>query len=397
MCQNPAKVCPQDNNIVTGTVPTMCFPKGAKGGGYEFKSIDDLANPTIMRNVFGAVQGTNDVCSDMRYSLGPLPTSSQEARKQGKVCKTTANTEGWVLPVGCIGNNPSGGLDVQAKCCAGLLFPSVCPQGFCPNSDQCVNVMSSWCKTNGPDSVCTSYFQNSLNDSAKKDVVNNVIQNISQSCGLRTCPSSYYNMCKLGPAGSCDDFLNNACKNYDRADLNASGTLTQVCGCHLPPSEYNKYAHLQTPVGMIQRQCDPLCGDTTVIQQGNNCKPNRCTQTVCIMDFSNKNIQNMVQNGVNLDQNCYGTPGQGNTCIFSLTIDDAKNVIEKNINVSQKCGGCQIYDPSTGNLGNLDCGDLNGSIKNYFGLSGGGTSTLGIIIGVIAVVIALFVILKKWF
>lgn len=379
MCSVPPKTCPQDGGIVSGTVPTVCFLEGAvsRDRKYTFRGPQDLANPTIMQQVFNTGNGFNNQCTNTRYSL-QLPSTAQDALTQAKSCSIdVGKAKGWVLPQGCVGNNPSGNLQVYSQCCAGVLPFNKCPKGYCPNSDQCVAPVSQWCIENGMnDPLCKAYFIQSLNDSAKKSVANNVLNGLftggtsvcSGQLQNNPCSLMAYNFCKNAPYGACDEFLYKMCNTYTRDELNNDPNLQALCGCHLSPEQYNEYKNLQVPGGILQKQCDPLCASSQVIQEGVNCLPNQCTQTVCIMDFSNENIKKLIQEGIVLNQNCVGSPDSGTVCVVSVNIDEAQNVIEQDISVSQKCGSCKIYDPDHPEAGltDVDCKNLAGGIKSYF-------------------------------
>ena len=374
MCNVPPQTCPQDGSIVRGTVSTDCFLQGA-GIKQKFKGPQDFANPALMKEVFGVQDGFPYFCSDQRYDL-KLPSTTQEALQQSTACVIQVNNDkydGWKLPKGCVGNNPSGNTLLNVQCCAGDAVYANCPYGYCPNNDGCGNVMSQWCKQNGAnDPYCKDYFKNSINDSQKKIVAGDIVSSYvnPQYPQLQNNPFSniIYNVCKNAPSGGCDEFLYKNCARYTRSDLSADPNLSDLCGCHLPAPEYNKYKDLKVPGGIIQKQCDPLCFDVDTIQEGVNCQDNKCTQAVCIIDFSNENIQKFIQEGAKLDQNCYGSPGKGNDCVFSLNVNGARELKETNINVSQNCGSCKLWDPDNPNMtpASLDCKNLSSSIENYF-------------------------------
>jgi hypothetical protein len=113
------------------------------------------------------------------------------------------------------------------------------------------------------------------------------------------------------------------------------------------------------------------------------------------MDFNTQNVQKLIQDGLNLNQNCVGSKGQGNMCVFSLNVDQAKVLKEHNINVSQNCGSCKVYDPDNASLGlgTVDCKNLSNSIGNYFANqpSGGGKVWMYVAFGV-AVIFVLLII-----
>ena len=377
MCSISSKICPQDNSIVTGTVSTGCFPKGSQDLGrlYTFKTSQDFLNPGLMRSVFNVENGSSYYCSDPKFTM-KLPSNQEELNQQVLELECQTGVKGWILKSGCIGNNPPSNPKIIDKCCSELNTNSgICPKGYCPNSSICNQIITQKCIENGlNDEYCQSYFKNSQDQSGLKTTTNKILNTIVQSgpCSgdlqNNPCSSQIYQLCKKSPYGSCDEFLFDKCKKYTRDEISLDPQLSKLCGCHLSAEQYNKYKQLQVPGGIIQKECDPLCSNVDAIQVGVECNPNKCSQAVCIMDFSTQNVKQMIQDGVNLDQNCVGKPNQGNVCVFSLNVNGANILKEKNINVSQNCGSCAIYDPNRPELGisNIDCKNLNSSINNFF-------------------------------
>lgn len=377
MCNVPPQTCPQDGGLVVGDKNSVCFPIGAQSPDRKlsFNGPQDFANQKLMQQIFGVTNGDSEGCG--QYYKMNLPGSVAEALAVSTTCKIHGDQgqlDGWTLVNRCMGNNPSGTILLNVQCCNGNKDLSQCPKGYCPGNNNCIDTLTTYCINNGvEDPQCMSYFKNSNNDLAKKQVANNLIDYYTSnpySNDLLTNPFSgvIYNLCKNVAPGSCDSFLYTACNNYTRDQLDNNKTLLNLCGCHMNPTQYNKYKDLEVFGGLFQSQCDPLCSDINVIQQGNDCQAQKCSQSVCIIDFSTNDVKKLVQDGLNLNQNCFGVPGQGNTCIISLNIDQAKEVIEKNIKVSQKCGSCKLIDSNNISMTpvDLDCNDLTSGIKNYF-------------------------------
>ena len=386
MCNIPPQTCPQDPSIVLGNVVTECFLKGAMNGSYEFKSPKDLANPALMKAVFRVQDGSENSCSARHYTM-KLPKTEAEALAWAEPC-TVGQLGGFLLPQGCVGNNPKASSSTQAKCCAGNISNiKLCPKGYCINNDTCGQIISNWCTQNGiGDKQCQDYIKNSKNDSMKIKVVNDILnQLIKKPYGtdLKNNPfkKDIVKLCSSAPKGTtppgaCDTFLNKYCKKYTREDLGEDEDLAALCGCHLDPTVYNKYKQMIVPGGTLQKECDPACFNGIAIRQGTGaCKKDECTQAVCVINFKNKDVQKLIQEGIDIDQNCYGKPDQGNLCVFSLTVDGAKELKEKNIKVSQNCGSCGLWDPNNPNMKQpapIDCKNIQKSIGQYYKLPANG-------------------------
>lgn len=377
MCKVPPQTCPQDGGLAAGDINSVCFVVGAQSPDKKmsFKGPQDFANPELMKKVFNVSTGSSEGCGQF-YNM-VLPGSVQEAVNVASACTVRGQQgqlPGWYLINRCVGNNPSGTILLNTQCCNGVNDVSKCPKGYCPANNNCIETMTTYCINNGSDDPqCALYFKNSNNDLAKKQVVNNLIRYYTSnpySNDLTKNPfaNNIYNLCRNAPPGTCDSFLYKACNPYTRDQLNNNQTLLNLCGCHLNPTQYNKYKDLKVFGGLFQSQCDPLCSNIDTIQQGNDCNDVKCSQNVCIIDFSTDNVKKLVQEGLNLNQDCIGVPGQGNTCIVSLNIEQANEVIEKNIKVSQKCGSCKLVDLDNTSMTpvDLDCNDLTSGIKNYF-------------------------------
>lgn len=78
-----------------------------------------------------------------------------------------------------------------------------------------------------------------------------------------------------------DGVLYDMCADTTASQLASSKELTWWCGCHMPPSVYEEYA---TQFG-LRKECSPMCtAEGTIPSVNASGEPDRCTQSVCIVD-----------------------------------------------------------------------------------------------------------------
>lgn len=177
--------------------------------------------------------------------------------------------------------------------------------------------------------------------------------------------------------GICTEFLTGYCANYTRTDAINSATLTNFCGCYVPPdATYLSYT-LGTTGCLIgdpscascapgttgcagQPACDPLCHRALTSQQAYAPTGNfiTCPQTICVIDNVTIDINSStVPGGINFNNVCAGcggaSGGEGCLCIVSGTnVSETMSSIGVGVNFNQFCGADSvcIVEDSNGNI-----------------------------------------------
>lgn len=195
----------------------------------------------------------------------------------------------------------------------------------------------------------------------------------------------------------CSHYLDEACKRYEREEVNQSRTLSSACGCRVPPDDsYLKYTK--------RAECDPMCNRVTVAQRVNSDtgKETRCSADVCVInDVTVKLYQTKVKGGVALNQICGHCGKNGCTCIISgVSIPQVMRDSSLETAYSQFCSGnsvCLQRDNSGGPDKVMDCSAaLETAKKLAYTKSVGGPLWYVIFVGVLllSVAILLFVFCK---
>lgn len=98
-----------------------------------------------------------------------------------------------------------------------------------------------------------------------------------------------------------DDALYEICQDFSMEDLESSTDLTNWCGCHLSPVEYQNYA---TIFG-LQKECAPTCtAEGTIPGINGEGKADRCTQSVCIINDVNFTASQSKLGNLSITQLC---------------------------------------------------------------------------------------------
>lgn len=111
----------------------------------------------------------------------------------------------------------------------------------------------------------------------------------------------------------CSDFLDDFCSTVTRDRARSSRTLTNLCGCRVPPDEkYFKYTK--------SKQCDPLCNRVRTAKKVNldTGEEDVCRENVCVINDYNTHLTNSsVQAGSTINQICGHCGKTGCMCIIS--------------------------------------------------------------------------------
>lgn len=218
--------------------------------------------------------------------------------------------------------------------------------------------------------------------------------------------------------GVCSQFLNNYCSQFSRPQTTNSPTLTNFCGCYVPPDpDYLRFT-LGSQACLIgasgctagctagspgctgQPACDPLCHRALTSQKA--FQPTgtiiTCPQNICVIDDAVINIsQSQVPGGINFNTVCSGCGGpsgaDGCLCIVSgQNVSQSFAQIGIGTNFNEFCGGSSVclVEDNAGNIisegGCTGINPLNIFVPSYF------NPVLGIIaILIIIVLIILFV------
>lgn len=250
-------------------------------------------------------------------------------------------------------------------CCTQATTASSQCVAYAPASEGCLQMMIAYINST-PKNILWD------NDSATKNAINFYIQNATQPniakftdavmqkwfTNIDIMPIQEYSkvkrLCNLVD-GVCDSYLNKWCKNITREQISKwfelskktgiqlYADMAQMCGCHLPSSEY-----IYTPT-----QCDPVCLlPNTIKNQGKT-----CDQNVCIMDNININIGLNIGEKITFTTMCGNClPGQCK-CIFS-NINVKQSGIDSFLGIDfvTNCGNnCFIQDKVGGKLRPIDC------------------------------------------
>lgn len=188
------------------------------------------------------------------------------------------------------------------------------------------------------------------------------------------------------------------CGGFSRAQIINSPTLTNFCGCYVPPDpDYLRFT-LASPACLIgsttgctegctagntgctgQPACDPLCHRALTSQKA--FQPTgtiiTCPQNICVIDDVTINInKSQVPGGINFNTVCSGCGGAsgsaGCLCIVSGTnISSTMSQIGVGTNFNDFCGGSSVclVEDSQGNI--ISQGGCTGINPTNIGVSGG--------------------------
>jgi len=218
--------------------------------------------------------------------------------------------------------------------------------------------------------------------------------------------------------GICSEFLTNYCSQFSRADAVNSPTVTNFCGCYVPPDPVYLSFTLGSQECLIgstgctagctagnlgctgQPACDPLCHRSLTSQKAY--QPTgaliTCPQNICVIDnVVISAAQSRIAGGVNFNSVCSGCGGasgaDGCLCVVAGgNVSATMAQIGVGTNFNQLCGGSSIclVEDSAGNIisegGCTGINPINVTVPTYFG------PVMGIIaILLLIVLIVLFV------
>lgn len=177
--------------------------------------------------------------------------------------------------------------------------------------------------------------------------------------------------------GICTAYLDNYCSNYSREQAVNSPTLTNFCGCYVPPDQKYLEFTLGSPGCLIgtgctagctagntgctgQPSCDPLCHRALTSQKAYIPTGSiiTCPQNICVIDNVTINItQSRIPGGINFNTICSGCGGptgaDGCLCVVSgVNISATASQIGLGTNFNQFCGGSSVclVEDSSGNI-----------------------------------------------
>ncbi|CAH6421717.1 Hypothetical protein HVR_LOCUS1357 [uncultured virus] len=160
----------------------------------------------------------------------------------------------------------------------------------------------------------------------------------------------YNNICCPYP-GLCQDGLDVACASYTAQRMSLNPTVSQWCGCHLNPNEYQAYSVKFN----IPPECTPMCNRSgTLPIVGINGLPINCTQDICLIDGVTVNLINsQIGGGINFNQICAGCQNSQCSCIVSdTTVDIANSTIGGNVvPIGEGCGSINCTQTNPGTTG----------------------------------------------
>jgi hypothetical protein len=233
-----------------------------------------------------------------------------------------------------------------------------CPPELCPQSKGQADFLSYYCPTNffvgnqvidepldseeRGQTYCEVGFDqwSPLYLEQKKETIRKVVKNFFN----QNPPNSDFSvgdlMQKYGKIknlilnnpGVADDQLLQVCAPYSRDDLAFNDELTVICGCHLPPSQYNYLPGL-----VSSPECDPICNLPGNIPLGTK----ECDKRECIIDGASLTVRRG-ETEVSYDQLC--TNNKNSLCTFASIVDPSKLA---GINFQEHCEACQSYNMNT--------------------------------------------------
>lgn len=256
-----------------------------------------------------------------------------------------------------------------------------------------------------------TYFKtNTLTDNITSPEYNNFQEKLLELCTDPRLP------------GICQKFLSTYCSQFSRDEAIASETLTNFCGCYVPPDpDYLQYTLgtlpcltgspgcFSCPVGTTgctgQPSCDPLCRRAKTSRKANiqSGQPITCPQTVCVIDNSVISVENSrIPGGINLNSVCSGcnlTSG-GCLCVVAGTnISETASNIGLGVNFNQFCGPnsiCLVEDSAGNIISQGACPDINSDEVPLPAFSS--FPNFGItILSILFVLIVFFIILTAYF
>ncbi len=197
--------------------------------------------------------------------------------------------------------------------------------------------------------------------------------------------------------GICESFLTNYCKDYTREQTVNSPTLTNFCGCYVPPDQNylqftlaSEACSIGAPTGCTagctagntgctgQPACDPLCHRALTSHKAFQPTGDiiTCPQNICVIDDVTINIQqSRIPGGINFNTVCSGCGGKtgssGCLCVVSgINISATVAQIGVGTNFNEFCGGSSVclVEDNEGNI--ISQGACTGINPTNIGVSG---------------------------
>lgn len=398
--------CPQDPFWTRGSVDSNCMPGSCS------------VNKTPQCQI-GFDPDPEATCAPCKIDINPGPASYFKRGCKGK--------DPQMAPA----SNSGPGL-TTLKCCTDFGFASgktcdvgsqpvyCCGTGFCPDGNACGKVMTDYCLKYGETAqgmeVCKNFLKLTLNPSSRASVASNFLQSKLQpastggsgvcskmslvecSTNSKTKPvvEDVIEICNLAP-GACNELLKEYCSTVKQSDLVGNTTLTKLCGCFLPASEY-KFG------GIVDTECSPVCvwpGGICISESvPENVLPvcKTCKQGNCIISDVNINQINS-QGSVNFNQYCPASsnPATSNCYIDNLVINEINS--EGRIALGQNCNKCFTYSAKTGESSEVNCKTFKPMSKGIWGklvewFENNVKKSFGVVIGLIVIVIIFMVVIE---
>lgn len=292
--------------------------------------------------------GLNYSCVDKNYSPFVNVNSNTSALCIPFGRDTPYCTENQiVLDNVCAPTQPTMTDTSKLQCCLATVDPlqggpgntPVCAQGWCPNSQKCVDYMNSYClQGNNPDSNCELYIRE--NQSVKTQFTSSILNQLtSQSNVLNSTNNAYiYKFCSdrtLSDSKVCDQILDNYCATIIRRnDIQVPSSSLKVCGCHLNESIYSFSKFVDKDLPDV---CDPLCLYPNTLQRSDT----QCDGTVCILDLNL--IDSAIKGNLTIENICQSKGGTSRCYFSDQTLDVINNLSSDQLKVKTTCDACFSY------------------------------------------------------
>ncbi len=364
MCDSKSIKCSQDGKYYTGNRATGCCFNAAKPNS------DTCENSFFNRS--SCYTDNVSICPS-GYTF-KMPT---DPCKDAKICGHAGggglSLAIWQLNNACVGDEPKMDENLKLLCCTGHPpggdYYGNCATGYCPNNSMCAGVMSDYCVKNGLDPNCKNFFNVTNNTTSKRLVTQSMMaQWIKESPDPRQNKNinKMVALCnQFAPPGACDPQLRTFCTSLTRKELNANTDLKNLCGCFMAEKEYDEFKRILKDAGALPDVCDPLCASSQTQRGDRNCATDRCKSAICVVDLSNKDVQEVIQKNDAINQTCVTSKGGSSECYIAFTGMDRKEMRQKNVHVDQNCGQCFLYDPNKPYKEGVNpepavCGNLSG-------------------------------------
>jgi hypothetical protein len=208
-----------------------------------------------------------------------------------------------------------------------------------------------------------TYFEtNTLTDDVTSPEYNNFQNSLLSLCIDPTLP------------GICGEFLDSYCAQFSREQAINSPTLTNFCGCYVPPDPL--YLELTTPANCTgptgctgNAACDPLCRPAQTSKRAidETGEILTCPLNVCVIDDVVINAQQTnIEGGINFYSVCAGcggaSGGDGCLCIVAgVDVSATMSNVGVGDNFDQFCGSnsiCVVEDDNGNVVSQEQCSNF---------------------------------------